>query len=184
MSDKKALLVVDMQNDFMPSGTLPVPKADQIIPFINQALNSPEYDFKVASKDAHPQNHISFQEHGGKWKSHCVKGTKGAEFSQGLENDKFDFVIEKGSLVTEEGYSAFYNAPNQPTKLLSFLKENHLTALYICGVALEVCVKATIEDALHHGFKVFVLRDMIKAIEADKACHIYKNLAAKGAVIL
>ncbi|QCE33961.1 isochorismatase family protein [Acetobacteraceae bacterium] len=185
MSSNSALLVVDMQNDFMPWGALPVPKSSEIIPLINEALISPRFALKIASKDAHPKDHVSFENNGvSGWPVHCVENSQGFEFPSLLKKEKFDFVIRKGRLKESDSYSAFYNAPGQQTELLDRLNEKQISDLFICGIALEYCVKETVLDALRNKFNVFVLKDLIRPIFEEETAKIHKKLESKGAVIL
>ncbi|MDK2782783.1 MAG: nicotinamidase/pyrazinamidase, partial [Thermococcaceae archaeon] len=144
----EALIIVDMQRDFMPGGALPVPEGDRIIPTIEELVEK----FKkrgaliVATRDWHPPDHISFKERGGPWPSHCVQNTKGAEIVVKLPEDTI--VISKADKPDKEAYSGF-----EGTELAEILKEKGVKRVYICGVATEYCVKATALDALKHGFE-------------------------------
>ena len=160
-----ALIVVDMQEDFMPWGALPVPDADKIIDLINRYITA----FKdrgaliVATRDWHPPDHISFQERGGPWPPHCVRGTKGAEFVKGLNLPDDTIIVSKATQSEEEAYSGF-----QGTGLGKELKERGVRRVFICGVATEYCVKNTALDAVKEGFDTYLLTDAIKGVEVNE----------------
>jgi len=174
---KKCLLIVDLQNDFCPGGALPVKDGDKIVEPINAILD--KFDIVIASKDMHPEKTVHFE----KWPVHCVRGTKGSEFHPDLKAEKIDFVFEKGTGNKDDGYSAF-EATNK--NLEEFLKENNVSELYVCGLATDYCVKATVLDALEKGFKTFVLTDCIKAVNVnpDDGKNALKEMKEKGATLI
>lgn len=152
---KKALLIVDVQNDFCPGGALAVKNGDKIIPVINSILD--KFDAVLASKDWHPENSVHFE----KWPPHCVAGTEGADFHPGLDTDKIDLTLLKGTQNKDDGYSAF-EAAN--FSLSDFLREQKTANLYVCGLATDYCVKATAIDACNEGFHTYVITDAIAAV--------------------
>lgn len=158
----QALIVIDMQNDFCPGGSLAVKDGDKIIPKLNELIST----FSKAklpiffTRDWHPSNHISFVEQGGVWPPHCVQGTAGAKFHKDLQVPKSATIISKGDKPTEEAYSGF-----QGTKLRELVSKMQVTEVYIGGLATDYCVKETSLDALHAGFKVSVLEDCTKAVD-------------------
>ncbi|MEM4040546.1 MAG: nicotinamidase, partial [Ignisphaera sp.] len=160
-----ALIIVDMQNDFMPGGALPVPNALEIIPTINNYINM----FKgnkaviIATRDWHPPNHISFKSRGGPWPPHCIQGTKGAEFHPDLALPQDVLVISKAYDENIEAYSGF-----EGTNLDQVLKSREVKRIFICGVATDYCVKATALDALRLGYQVFLLMDAIKGVDIPR----------------
>ncbi len=174
-----ALLLVDIQNDFLPGGALGVPDGDQILPVVNQLLTLP-FDCIIASKDWHPPDHGSFaashHENPGKnillngikqilWPIHCVQGTYGAEFSSGWDASKVQQVFNKGTDKDIDSYSAFFdNCRHKSTGLMKFLQDNQVVNLYIAGLATEYCVKYTVLDALQLGFKVFVVTEACRGV--------------------
>lgn len=167
----KTLIIVDVQNDFLPGGALPVKEGDLIIPFINQKQN--EYDHIIATKDWHPPHHKSFAiEHNKNpgeiidlegidqilWPVHCVQNSFGAEFSANLKRDKIEKIFYKGIMENVDSYSAFFdNAHMRSTGLDSYLKEKGIEEITIVGLALDYCVKYSVLDACQLGYKVFVL---------------------------
>lgn len=171
----KALLIVDVQNDFCPGGALASPKGDTIVPVINKLLG--KFDLVVASKDWHPIESVHFE----KWPKHCVHGTVGAEFHPDLQENRFDKVLVKGTGNKDDGYSAF-EATNE--NLAEFLRKNKIGSLYICGLTIEYCVKTTVLDAIKYGFETYLIKDAAEGIyqhagDVDKACDEMKKAGAK-----
>ncbi len=184
LTDKDALIIVDMQNDFMPGGALPVPDGDKIIPKLNLYIETFANNSLPVfyTRDWHPENHISFKGHGGIWPKHCVQNTKGAEFHKDLKfplDNKF--IISKGTSRDFDAYSGF-----QGTILNDLLKERGIKRLFIGGVATDYCVKNTALGGLNLGYQVFILEDGIKGVDvnqgdSDKALEYLLN---KGAVLI
>jgi nicotinamidase/pyrazinamidase len=156
-----ALIVVDMQNDFLPGGSLAVPGGGTIIPLLNQymarfaALHLPIF----ATRDWHPANHCSFLQQGGPWPPHCVANTSGADFHPELAWPANSHIISKATTPEKDAYSCF-----EDTNLDAMLQSQHIQRLFIGGVAMEYCVLNTVKDALHEGYQVLVLEDAIRAI--------------------
>lgn len=159
-----ALLVVDVQDDFLPGGALGVNQGDQVIPVLNRAISrfvrsdSPV----VASRDWHPPNHCSFHSQGGPWPPHCVAGTDGARFAETLELPPGCRVISKGISPDREAYSAF-----QDTGLESTLRTLGVRRLVVGGLATDYCVLHSVLDALAAGFEVLLLESGIRAVDAQ-----------------
>ncbi len=154
----RALLVVDVQNDFCPGGALGVKDGNKIIPHINNLIR--EFDLVVASRDWHPEDTVHFE----KWPVHCVRGTEGAEFHPELKVKKMDFIFDKGTKNKDDGYSAF-EATNK--NLTEFLKETGVEELYVCGLTTEYCVKQSALDAVSNGFKTFLFTDAIAPVNMN-----------------
>ena len=154
----RALIVVDVQNDFCPGGALAVPDGDAVIGPVNRLAS--DSDFVVATRDWHPADHGSFAEQGGVWPVHCVAGTPGAELYAGVDRSLVDAVIDKGQSSGREGYSGF-----EGTELERLLREHDVDAVDVAGLALDYCVKATALDARRAGFAVVVHRDATRAVE-------------------
>lgn len=182
LTKKDALIVVDMQEDFMPGGVLPVPDADKIVPVINRYIQKFE-DIQLPvffTRDWHPVNHISFKGHGGVWPPHCIKDTKGAQFHPDLKIPADNkFIISKGTSLEFDAYSGF-----QATTLESLLRERGVKRVFICGVATDFCVKNTAIGAVNLGFQVFVLEDAIKGVFVDKTQQAVNQLLEEGAVFV
>lgn len=157
-----ALIVVDMQNDFMPTGTVPVPDADRIVPVLNKYvdifLSNKLHIF--ATRDWHPPNHISFKQRGGIWSMHCVKDTIGAEFHNDLKIPRSATIISKATEADKEAYSGF-----EGTELARKLEQNSIKCVLVGGVATDYCVKNTVLDALRLGFDSILLEDAVKGIK-------------------
>lgn len=172
----KALLVVDVQNDFCPGGSLAVPEGDKVVPVINDLME--QFPLVVASKDWHPSQTVHFQ----KWPVHCVHNRPGADFHPGLKSMKIKQVFLKGTGNKDDGYSAF-EATN--LDLEKFLKEKGVTELYVTGLATDYCVGASALDAVKKGFKTFVVEDAIAAVNVHpgddkKALEEMKNAGVRA----
>ena len=157
-----ALIVVDVQSDFLPGGALAVPEGNAVIPVLNDYLRRfgekhlPVY----ATRDWHPASHRSFNTQGGPWPVHCVADTPGADFASALELPSHVVVISKGSAPDREAYSPFEDADVELR-----LHAARITRLFIGGLATDYCVLNTVCDALKRGFKVCLLIDAIRAVD-------------------
>ncbi len=176
----KTLLLVDLQQDFLPGGPLAVPEGDQVVPCANRWM--PRYDLVVASKDWHPPGHASFaSQHPGHrpgetirldgteqllWPDHCVQNTPGAEFAPGLQTEFITEVFLKGCDPRIDSYSAFFdNAHRRTTGLDTWLRQQGVQELDVMGLATDYCVRFTVLDALECGFHVRVLADGCRGID-------------------
>lgn len=154
-----ALIIVDMQNDFLPGGTLGISGADRILPVVN-ALAALPFQAIVATQDWHPADHCSFKAHHGPWPEHCVQGTQGAELAALLRTDTACAVIRKGMRQAVDSYSAFADNEGQnPTGLEGLLRTRGITRVVVCGLAYDVCVKDTALAAHELGFETYVVAD-------------------------
>lgn len=156
-----ALVVVDLQNDFCPGGSLAVPEGDLIVPLVNRMLALPRL-VKAATRDWHPADHISFKEQGGIWPPHCVVDTQGARFQSQMDKDRVDFVVSKGTRKEADAYSGF-----DGTSLAADLKLKGVHRIFVCGLATDYCVKATALDGRAEGLEVVVLGDAIRAVDVQ-----------------
>ena len=180
--NKTALLVIDVQNDFLPGGSLAVVDGDKVIPVINKLI--PQYDLVVATQDWHPANHKSFaSQHEGKkvleetelngmtqrlWPDHCVQGTFGGEFHKDLELNTAEAVFRKGMDPEIDSYSGFYdNGHLKSTGLAGYFKEKGVEEIHFCGIAADYCVYFSIKDALSEGFKTVLIEEATKPIDAE-----------------
>jgi len=158
----KALIVVDLQNDFCPGGALGVAGGDEIIPVINRLVNS--FDTVVYTRDWHPANHVSFAENpqfiDKSWPAHCVAGTPGAEFHPDLLVRPDGIIVDKGTDPAVEAYSGF-----QGTGLAEKLRARQVDTVYITGLATDYCVKATALDALKAGVRAFVVVNASRGVD-------------------
>jgi len=180
----KALLIVDVQNDFLPGGALAVQDGDKVIPVINRLQE--KFEFIVATQDWHPPNHGSFAaNHKGHiigdivkldgldqilWPVHCVQETKGADFPSSLYTKKWANIIQKGTDVLADSYSGFYdNNRKKDTGLANYLRKHSVKEVYVTGLATDYCVKFTVLDALKEGFKTYLLTDATRAVNIRPA---------------
>jgi len=195
----KTLLIIDVQNDFMPDGSLPVAEGDCIVPVINNIQD--KFDLVLATQDWHPKDHISFaSNHDGKsnfdvielhgnpqtlWPDHCVQGTEGADFHPDLNTEQFEAIFRKGTDTSIDSYSAFYdNSHLKSTGLTGYLKEKGVTELYLCGLAADICVYFSILDAFKEGFDCTFIEDASKALDNVHLDNLKQEMLAKGIKIL
>lgn len=176
----KALILVDIQNDFLPGGALAVPNGDEVVPVANRLM--PDYELVVATQDWHPPDHGSFAsqhpEHSVGavitvdgidqvlWPDHCVQGTPGAEFAPVLNTEAIDHAIRKGTDRLVDSYSGFFdNDHRKPTGLGDYLKQQRVTTVDVMGLATDYCVKFTALDAVELGFEVRLLIEGVRGVE-------------------
>lgn len=185
MGGKSALVIVDVQNDFFPGGTLPVPEGDKVVPLLNDYINKfQKADIIIyASRDWHPEKTKHFKTFGGVWPPHCVQRTKGAEFHPGLKLPKEAIILTKGEDPNEDSYSGFQAKTKENKSFADSLKEKGIEHLYIGGLATDYCVRATVLDALKQGFKVTILMDAIKGVDirAGDSAKAIKEMEKAGA---
>jgi nicotinamidase/pyrazinamidase len=171
MKPKKALLVVDVQNDFCPGGALRVPGGDKIIPALNRyikvfrAKQLPVF----ASRDWHPRQTSHFKEFGGLWPAHCVRNTRGSRFHQALKLTRGAVRLYKGMDPGKDSYSVFQAQDRKGAGFSGLLKFYGITELYIGGLATDYCVRFTAIDALKKGIKVKILTDAIMGVNINPA---------------
>lgn len=166
---EKALLIVDVQNDFCPGGALAVTNGDMVITPINREIDEfvKSGGLVLASRDWHPKETNHFKTFGGVWPEHCVQGTEGAKFHQDLRLPQSAIIISKGMGKDEDAFSAFQGKDDLGKSLLDILNINGVKELHVGGLATDYCVKATVLDALKHGFKVKVMIDACMAVNLD-----------------
>lgn len=158
-----ALLIVDVQRDFLPGGRLAVAEGNTAVPVLNRyiALAQARGIPVIASRDSHPRAHCSFRAQGGPWPEHCVAGTPGAEFAPALALPPEAIVIDKATAAGADAYSAFDHTP-----LAAILREKGVRRLLVGGLATDYCVLATVRDARAAGFEVLLLLDAVRAVNA------------------
>lgn len=173
-----ALLLVDVQNDFCEGGSLAVPGSDGIFPAINQWIQKAEEAGWpiLASRDWHTVDHISFRDRGGPWPAHCVQDTHGAEFHPAMKLPDAAIRVSKGTAFDTDAYSAF-----DGTQLDSYLRRHGVHRLFVAGLALDVCVRATVKDALKLGFEVELITSGTRAVAADETSAVLEALKEEGA---
>ena len=194
----KTLILVDVQNDFMPGGRLEIKQADKIIPVINRIQS--QFDLVVATQDWHPQNHQSFaSNHPGKkpfdriqlhgteqilWPDHCVQGSEGAAFHPNLETNRIAAVFRKGMNPEIDSYSGFYDNNHEiSTGMSGYLSEKGATEVYFCGLASDICVFHTIRDAIQEGFPAILIEDASQPLDPINFPGIKEELLALGVQI-
>ena len=198
---KSALILVDLQNDFLPGGALAVPHGHEVIPIANQL--QPKFDLAVATKDWHPSDHGSFAaNHPGKepgdriildgieqilWPVHCVQNTRGAEFAPLFDTSHIAHVFHKGTERNIDSYSTFFdNAHRRHTGLAQYLERRGIKEVYLMGLALDYCVKYSALDARHLGLKTYVIVDGCRGIDLKPGdiAHALDDMKDAGAVLL
>jgi nicotinamidase/pyrazinamidase len=194
----KALIIVDLQNDFLPGGALPVPYGDEVIPLANELQR--RFDLVVATQDWHPPDHGSFAaNHPGKkpgdrimldgieqilWPVHCVQNTHGAEFAPSFDTSRIAHVFHKGVDPLIDSYSTFFdNAHRRHTGLAHYLEERSIKDIYLLGLALDYCVKYSTLDARQLGLNTHVILDGARGIDLkpgdiDRAIEEMKRVGA------
>lgn len=197
----KALILVDLQNDFMPGGSLEVKEGFDILPVVNKLLNY-NFDVIVATKDWHPKDHGSFasnhHKHPGErvslegleqilWPDHCIQGSRGAEFASGWDSHKIHKVIYKGTDKNVDSYSTFFdNGHRKSTGLFDYLKEHNIKDIFIAGLATDYCVKYSVLDATKLGFNIYVVEDGCRGVnlEAEDSKKALDEMRKVGAKII
>jgi len=191
----KTLIIIDVQNDFMPGGTLAVSQGEEIIPVINKLQQ--HFELVIATQDWHPKNHASFaKNHPDRkefdvidlngleqvlWPVHCVQNTNGADFHPELRTAKIEAIFRKGTDPEIDSYSGFYdNAHKKSTGLAGYLKEKGAKELYFCGLAADFCVFYSIMDALGEDFSAYLIEDATRAIDPEKFSEAKKTILEKG----
>jgi nicotinamidase/pyrazinamidase len=196
----KALIIVDVQNDFCPGGALPVPEGDRVVEVINRI--QPEFELVVATQDWHPADHGSFAvNHPGRspgeqielaglpqilWPVHCVQGTAGAELHPGLDRSRIARVFRKGTDASVDSYSGFFdNGRRSSTGLSEYVKGQGVTEVYVCGLATDYCVKFTALDAVGLGFKTHLVKDACRGVElcAGDVRQAIEQMRERGVVV-
>jgi len=157
-----ALIIVDLQNDFLPGGSLGVPQGDEVVAPIQQLIDIYQTHGLpiVASRDWHPDGHCSFAEQGGPWPIHCVAGSHGAAFSDALPLEQVATIISKATTIEKDAYSAFNG-----TDLAEQLRARGVQRVAVCGLATDYCVLNTARDALENGFATLLVLDAIRAVD-------------------
>lgn len=194
-----ALILVDIQNDFMPGGNLAVPYGDEIIGLANSLQAN--FDLIVATQDWHPAGHKSFaSSHPGKksfqridlhglaqvlWPDHCIQGTPGAGFHRDLEMNKVEAIFRKGMDKEIDSYSGFFdNGYRKTTGLAGYLRERKVQKVFVCGLAADYCVAFTAKDSLKENFKTYIIEDATRPIDESGFADIKNELLALGGQVI
>lgn len=195
----KALIVIDVQNDFCPGGALAVTGGDEIVGPVNALMA--DYDAVVLTQDWHPAGHSSFaSQHNGKlpfdvvdmrygpqvlWPDHCVQGSPGAQFHPDLTTDRADLIIRKGFRPAIDSYSAFFeNDHETPTGLEGYLRTRGITSVDMVGLATDFCVAYSAVDAAKLGFETRVLQEHCRAIDLDGSLAASRETMIAAGVVL
>lgn len=195
----KALVIIDLQNDFMPGGALAVPNGDEIVPIINKLQEN--FPLVITTQDWHPEGHSSFaSSHEGHkeydtikingidqilWPDHCIQKTKGAEFHKNLEISKIETIFRKGTNPQIDSYSGFFdNAHLKSTGLAGYLKEKEVDKLYFVGLAAEYCVYFSALDAIAEGFETTIIENATKALKQEDFEKAKIDILRKGGRIM
>ncbi len=195
----RTLIIIDVQNDFIPGGALAVPGGDEIVPLINRL--QPKFDLVIATQDWHPEGHASFaSSHLGKkqfesikldgldqvlWPDHCVQNSEGAEFHPDLDTARVEAIFRKGTNPKIDSYSGFYdNAHLKSTGLAGYLREKGVKELYFCGLAAEFCVFFSLKDALEEGFQATLIEDATRALDNDQFDKAKAEIRQKGGKLI
>ncbi len=197
----KALILVDIQNDFLPGGALAVPDGDAVIPVANKLQSA--FPVVVATQDWHPANHGSFAaSHPGKkafeqielnglpqtlWPVHCVQGTRGAELAAELNRDRIAKIFPKGTDAGIDSYSGLFdNGHRRSTGLGEWLKAQAVTEVFVCGLATDYCVKFTALDAARMGFKTHLIEDASRGVNLrpDDVRNAIEEMKCAGVVVV
>lgn len=181
LKDGDALIIVDVQNDFLPGGALAVEDGDQVVTPLNACIDL--FMTKglpvIATRDWHPVNHCSFQERGGPWPPHCIANTYGAQFAADLRLPPDATIVSKGTGPDKDAYSGF-----EDTELEAVLRSHGIRRVFVGGLATDYCVLNTVRDALENHYQVYIFRNAVRAVnvnpgDGDKAL---EEMRAKGAV--
>lgn len=203
--DRSALVLVDIQPDFLPGGALATVDGDEIPGPVQRLLDARLFRLNAATQDWHPPGHVSFASahegtqpfetielHGHEqvlWPDHCVQGTEGARLHPDINWDRADVIIRKGSDPNVDSYSGFRDnwgpgGDRPPTGLAGYLRELGITDLFVCGLARDVCVKWTAEDGVAAGFNVHVIEDLTRPVTYDNDARTRADLERAGVHIV
>jgi len=198
---KRALLIIDVQNDFLQGGSLAVPRGDEIIPLLNKLQE--QFELIIATKDWHPKNHKSFaSQHKNRkvgdvvilngqkqilWPDHCVQNSFGSEFPSTLNTENIEKIFYKGTDKNIDSYSGFLdNDRKKKTGLEEYLRQKRVEDIYIAGLATDYCVKCTALDGKAAGFNIFVIENACRGVDLDKGNvdRVIKEMKENGIKII
>jgi nicotinamidase/pyrazinamidase len=181
LGPEDALLVIDMQYDFLPGGSLGVPDGHEVIAPINRLLSlyGAEKQPIFASRDWHPEDHCSFAARGGPWPPHCVAGTRGAEFAEELALPDEAIVVSKADTSDQDAYSAFNG-----TGLAQQLRDRGIKRVAVCGLATDYCVLNTVTDSIDEGFETLIVPEAMRAVDVapGDGTRAIDRMVARGAI--
>ena len=188
MSQRDALILVDVQNDFCPGGALAVENGDEVVPVLNRyierfvALRLPIF----ATRDWHPVKTTHFKAYGGVWPVHCVQGTHGADFHPDLKLTPEITIVSAGMAADEDGYSGFLGRDSSGRSLAALLRDRGVERLLIGGLATDYCVKHTVLDGIQEGFQVMLIGDAVRGVNLNPGDseQAIKEMSAAGAIVV
>lgn len=195
----KALLIVDVQYDFLPGGSLEVPNGNEVIPVINELQH--DFDLVVATQDWHPPHHMSFASNNeGRepfetievdgmeqimWPDHCIQGSRGAEISEEVDMKHVEAIFRKGTDPRIDSYSGFFdNGHQKSTGLADYLRGRGVEEVYVTGLAGDVCVYFTVLDSLRENFRTYLINDGTRALDQDKFDKQKSEIVQKGGKVI
>jgi nicotinamidase/pyrazinamidase len=180
LDSNDALIVVDVQRDFCPGGALAVPDGDHVVGVLNAWLDTAARvgATVVASRDWHPRDHVSFASRGGPWPEHCVRGTRGAELHPELDLPAETVLLSKGQDPNLDNHSAF-----DGTGLTALLEARGVRRVFVGGLAQDVCVRATVLDALHEGFETHLIVDATRPLSEHDGHRALREMQERGAIL-
>src|SRR3954454_13789838 len=179
---RAALIIVDLQPDFMPGGPLAVAEGDRVVAPIARLAR--HFSTVVATQDWHPRGHVSFAERGGPWPPHCLAGSPGAAVHADLPDELVTLKLRKGTGQDVDSYSGFRDDAGVATGLAGFLREHGIERLYVCGLARDYCVRATAIDGARAGFRVAVIDDLTRAVDPTSRARVDHELAEAGVSVI
>lgn len=188
MKTASALLIIDVQNDFCPGGSLPVREGDRVVPVLNRYIELfREWKLPVfASRDWHPAITSHFRDFGGIWPAHCVQGSEGARFHRDLALPEETIVISKGLDPNRDDYSAFQAATESGMPFPAQLEAMAVRKLYVGGLATDYCVKASVLDGVRHGLEMILLEDAVRGVDLNPgdSAKAIEEMVRAGAVLM
>ena len=181
LGHEDALILVDVQHDFCPGGKLAVDEGHEVVDVLNAWIERAREGGAVivASRDWHPEGHVSFEAQGGEWPEHCVQGTEGAELHSELALPDDAILVSKGNVRERDNYSAF-----EGTGLAPVLGERGVRRVWIGGLAQDVCVKATALDSVKHGFRTSVILDATRPVTSEGGREAIRAMREAGVAIV
>lgn len=188
MKTASALLIIDVQNDFCPGGSLPVREGDRVVPVLNRYIELfREWKLPIfASRDWHPATTSHFRDFGGIWPAHCVQGSQGARFHRDLALPEETIVISKGLDPNRDDYSAFQAATESGMTFPAQLEAMAINKLYVGGLATDYCVKESVLDGLRHGLEMILLEDAVRGVDLNPgdSAKAIEEMVRAGAVLM
>ena len=188
MSQRDALILVDVQNDFCPGGALAVENGDAVVPVLNRYIERfADQRLPIfATRDWHPAKTTHFKAYGGVWPVHCVQGTHGAEFHPDLKLTPEITIVSAGTGADEDGYSGFLGRDSSGRSLAALLRDRGVDRLFVGGLATDYCVKHTVLDGIQEGFRVMLIGDAVRGVNLNPGDseRAIQEMSAAGAIVV